>query len=363
MVVAIEYMHGMGIIHRDLKPENILLSKDMHIKITDFGTSKILNDDGSANDSGVESDADGSKTSSFVGTAEYVSPELLKDKKTSTSSDIWALGCIIYQLIAGKVPFKGSNEYQTLQKVMKAELEYPPGFPEVARDLITKLLVVEPEKRLGHADTGGYAALKAHPFFEGIDWENIMNMTPPELRPYLPSTTVDAEGLSSQENAGGDGVAAHQAVIPSDSEWSLDDSEKEKEIDPAALEEERRQALEKQKKENQWAQFVRPDELIVYTSPVYKRRGFFSKYRQLILTDTPRLIYVSIDKMAAKGEIPWNKDLKPELKNTRNFFVHTPHRTYYLEDPAGRAATWANQLNNAMIAYRKKLEENTTPKT
>eukprot|EP00124_Ichthyophonus_hoferi_P002165 Ihof_evm1s137 gene=Ihof_evmTU1s137 len=325
LVLAIQYMHNKGIIHRDLKPENILMSRDMHLKVTDFGSAKILStEESNSSDVGGESESDEGRASSFVGTAEYVSPELLTEKTISTSSDLWALGCIVYQLIAGKPPFKGNNEFQTMQKVMKGELEFPEGFPEIAQDLIKKLLVIEPEKRLGHIDMGGYDALKAHSFFEGIDWDTVLTSEPPELRPYLPPTNKNAEPLTSRENAGGDGVAAHAVQVPFESEWS-DDGEKsvDKFISEETLEERRQQLLEKQQKENTWAQFIHKDELIVYTSPVYKRRGFFAKCRQLILTDTPRLVYVSVDKMTLRGEIPWSKDLKPELKNSKNFFVHT----------------------------------------
>lgn len=99
IVSALEYLHEIGIIHRDLKPENILLSEDMHIRITDFGTAKVLSSDNKK-----------VRANSFVGTAQYVSPELLTDKSACKSSDLWALGCIIYQLVAGLPPFRAGNE-------------------------------------------------------------------------------------------------------------------------------------------------------------------------------------------------------------------------------------------------------------
>jgi len=174
IVTALEYLHKKNIIHRDLKPENILITESMHIKLTDFGTAKI-----------IEKEADNDRANSFVGTAEYVSPELLNDKATCKSSDFWALGCIIYQLLAGRPPFKGSNEYQTFQKIIKMEYELPDEIPDVAKDLIKKLLVEDPNHRIG-ADSpegGGYEALKSHPFFEGIEWKDIHLQTPPELKP------------------------------------------------------------------------------------------------------------------------------------------------------------------------------------
>ncbi|KAG9926896.1 Pkinase-domain-containing protein, partial [Aureobasidium melanogenum] len=107
---SIAYMHSKGIIHRDLKPENVLLDEQMHTKITDFGTAKILDikSAGGTNDgSGAGDPLDGveqERAVSFVGTAEYVSPELLTDKNACKASDLWAFGCILYQLLAGRPP-------------------------------------------------------------------------------------------------------------------------------------------------------------------------------------------------------------------------------------------------------------------
>jgi len=106
---ALEHLHDMNIMHRDLKPENILLDQNMHIKVADFGCSKILDQ---AGDNGMEDKPVGNdkcprqRSNSFVGTAQYVSPELLSEQKTLPTSDLWALGCIIYQMIAGLPPFR-----------------------------------------------------------------------------------------------------------------------------------------------------------------------------------------------------------------------------------------------------------------
>ncbi|KAB8349511.1 hypothetical protein FH972_023537 [Carpinus fangiana] len=184
---AIEYMHSRGIIHRDLKPENVLLDEQLHVKITDFGTAKIL--DLSKQDQfgsvSVRNDpmdgADTDRAVSFVGTAEYVSPELLTDKNACKASDLWAFGCIIYQLIAGRPPFKAPNEYLTFQKIVKLEYAFPDGFPHIARDLVMKLLVLDPKERLP------IEGIKAHPFFSGIEWgKGLWKQKPPKLRPYRP---------------------------------------------------------------------------------------------------------------------------------------------------------------------------------
>ena len=182
---AIDYMHSRGVIHRDLKPENVLLDDQMHVKITDFGTAKILdqkrsNGVGSTSGDPLEG-MDSDRAQSFVGTAEYVSPELLTDKNACKASDLWAFGCIIYQLLAGRPPFKAANEYQTFQKIVGLEYTFPDGFPPLAKDLVERLLVLDPLTRLP------IEHIKSHPFFEGVTWgKGLWKQKAPRLKSYVP---------------------------------------------------------------------------------------------------------------------------------------------------------------------------------
>jgi 3-phosphoinositide dependent protein kinase-1 len=201
---AIDYMHSRGVIHRDLKPENVLLDDQMHVKITDFGTAKLLADPLAAsrpsNNRGMpdmdNNDDDDSRATSFVGTAEYVSPELLTDKNACKASDLWAFGCIIYQLLSGRPPFKAPNAYQTFQKIVGLEYEFPAGFPSTARDLVERLLVLDPTRRLS------IEHIKNHEFFDGITWgRGLWRMKAPRLKPYVPSakepSLIQLNGYSS----------------------------------------------------------------------------------------------------------------------------------------------------------------------
>jgi 3-phosphoinositide dependent protein kinase-1 len=182
---AIAYMHSRGVIHRDLKPENVLLDDQMHIKITDFGTAKLLPDprdprppEDPSRQAGSEDDG---RTASFVGTAEYVSPELLTDKAVGKPSDLWAFGCIIYQLLVGRPPFKAATEYLTFQKIVGLEYEFPAGFPPAARDLVERCLVLDPARRLT------VEHIKNHEFFDGQRFGKDLWLTKaPRLRPYVP---------------------------------------------------------------------------------------------------------------------------------------------------------------------------------
>ncbi|CAD6567911.1 MAG: pkb-activating kinase-like protein [Alectoria sarmentosa] len=199
---TIDYMHARGVIHRDLKPENVLLDDQMHVKITDFGTAKILDvpkrpPKDANGDIGAGNPLDGSednKANSFVGTAEYVSPELLTDKKACKSSDLWALGCIIYQLLAGRPPFKAGNEYLTFQKIVALEYQFPTGFPEVAKDLVERLLVLNPASRLS------IEHIKNHEFFDGVNWgRGLWRQKAPRLKCFVPAA-AEPRKLNGQGN-------------------------------------------------------------------------------------------------------------------------------------------------------------------
>jgi 3-phosphoinositide dependent protein kinase-1 len=221
VVLALEEMHQRAIIHRDLKPENILLDENMHILIADFGSAKVLTPEemqrqqtaltdnrfqgGSDNDNSDDeetaperSGVGGGRKRSFVGTAQYVSPEILKGKPTSRATDLWALGCIIYQMISGLPPFRAPTEYLIFQKVLKVDVKFPDGFDKTAHDLVQKLLRYDPAQRIGNNDAGHkYISIRTHPFFEGIQFDTLRHQTPPPIYPYLPGLNADDE-LRSQ---------------------------------------------------------------------------------------------------------------------------------------------------------------------
>ncbi|XP_077980697.1 3-phosphoinositide-dependent protein kinase 1-like [Glandiceps talaboti] len=352
IVSALEYLHSLGIIHRDLKPENILLDENMHIQITDFGTAKIL-----------DSNARQARANSFVGTAQYVSPELLTDKSACKSSDLWALGCIIYQLLAGLPPFRASNEYLIFQKIIKLEYDFPDGFPSVPRDLVKKLLILEPTKRLGCDDLGSYPCLKSHAFFETMDWQNLHTQTPPALKPYLKSPTGEELRSDYSVPEDYDPAIGENALAELFGVGNIELQEKEGVASPQQVEEkkqrlsvlfpktdeERRHRLEKQSRENKWHRFVE-EHLILKMGLVDKRKGLFARRRQLLLTEGPHLYYVDPENMVLKGEIPWSKELRVETKNFKTFFVHTPNRTYYLMDPENYALEWCKAIEEVRIA-------------
>ncbi|CAO3600374.1 unnamed protein product [Absidia cylindrospora] len=178
ILLAVDHIHSKEVVHRDIKPENILLDDHMHIKIADFGSAKLLSDTGPNQTSG--------SARSFVGTAQYVAPELLRSDPTSKEADWWAFGCVIFQMLSGRSPFKAATDYLIFQKIKNLDYEFPEDFPDVAKDLVQRLLALDADKRLGSDAMGGIDSIKAHPFFENVDFDQVFRQPAPlKARQYM----------------------------------------------------------------------------------------------------------------------------------------------------------------------------------
>ncbi|KAL5060206.1 hypothetical protein RYX36_031810 [Vicia faba] len=240
VLLALEYLHMLGVVYRDLKPENILVREDGHIMLTDFDLSlrcavsptllKSSSDVDPAKVSGLTAQSScieplciepscqvscfsprflpaaakarklkvdhvahvrslpqlvaeptDARSNSFVGTHEYLAPEIIKEEGHGAAVDWWTFGVFLYELLYGRTPFKGYNNEETLANVVSQSLRFPddPLVSFEAKDLIRGLLVKEPENRLG--SERGAAEIKKHPFFEGLNWALIRCAIPPEL--------------------------------------------------------------------------------------------------------------------------------------------------------------------------------------
>ena len=190
LVLAIEFIHKLDCIHRDIKPDNILIDADGHIKLSDFGltkiSEKIFEQNNITNDnSNIYTH---NKNYSYVGTAFYVAPEVLKKTGYSKEIDWWSAGIIFFEMLVGYAPFCSKEISEVCYKVMNWEkfLEIPKKskmkMSDEAQDLIYKL-INNKDKRLGKK---GAEEIKAHPFFGDIDWNNVHKMKPPFI-PLLDS--------------------------------------------------------------------------------------------------------------------------------------------------------------------------------
>ena len=158
LILALDSLHKNNMVYRDLKPENILLDSKGHIKLTDFGLSKILED-------GED------KAYTLCGTPQYLAPEVLLRKGYDKAVDWWSLGCIMYEMLTGKLPFPFKRGVKLSIKTYEKKINFPSKITENAKDLIQKLLVVNPNDRLG-SGTDGSESIKKHPFFEEVDWDS-----------------------------------------------------------------------------------------------------------------------------------------------------------------------------------------------
>ncbi|XP_035990155.1 microtubule-associated serine/threonine-protein kinase 3 isoform X1 [Fundulus heteroclitus] len=175
-VLALEYLHNYGIVHRDLKPDNLLITSMGHIKLTDFGLSRIglMNMTTNLYEGHIEKDTREFIDKQVCGTPEYIAPEVILRQGYGKPVDWWAMGIILYEFLVGCVPFFGDTPEELFGQVVSDEIIWPEGddaLPADAQGLITRLLRQSPLDRLG---TGGASEVKQHPFFVGVDWNGLL---------------------------------------------------------------------------------------------------------------------------------------------------------------------------------------------
>ncbi|XP_075488017.1 LOW QUALITY PROTEIN: serine/threonine-protein kinase RHS3-like [Primulina tabacum] len=257
VLLALEYLHMLGIVYRDLKPENVLVREEGHIMLSDFDLSlrcsvcptlvksssvhvgnssessgAILNDDNmirscmqpsnffprllptkknrkSKSDFGLNNNSDALpelmaeptdvRSMSFVGTHEYLAPEIIRGEGHGSAVDWWTFGIFLYELLLGTTPFKGSGNRATLFNVVGQPLKFPetPQLNSAARDLIKGLLVKEPQRRIAYKR--GATEIKQHPFFEGVNWALVRSAAPP----HIPEP-VDFKQFACKDSANSD---------------------------------------------------------------------------------------------------------------------------------------------------------------
>mmetsp|Transcript_18134 Transcript_18134/g.45671 ORF Transcript_18134/g.45671 Transcript_18134/m.45671 type:complete len:716 (-) Transcript_18134:454-2601(-) len=169
IVLALEYLHNNNIVYRDLKPENLLIDMQGYVKMTDFGFVKNVKR--------------GSKTYTLCGTPEYLAPEIIMAKGHGAAADWWALGVLIWELVAGAPPFMDDDRLAMFRKACAREVSWPKHFSPQLRSLLDRLLDPNPLFRLG-SGRGGSAEVRQHPWFAGFDWDGFEARRLPA--PYVP---------------------------------------------------------------------------------------------------------------------------------------------------------------------------------
>lgn len=185
IISAIGYLHKKKIIYRDIKPENILMGEDGYLYLADFGLAKEM--------------TNRDFTSSFCGTPEYLAPEIIQNKGHNHAVDWWSIGILIYEMIVGFPPFYHSNQQTMYELIEKFPVKFPDPFKhkipmsEEIKDLISKLLEKDAKDRIG--TEGGVDEIIAHPWFEGFDFEKLLNK---ELEaPMIPKLSDNLDDVSN----------------------------------------------------------------------------------------------------------------------------------------------------------------------
>jgi len=176
IILGLEALHKNNMIYRDLKPENILMDSEGHIKLTDFGLSKILNDSDD-------------KAFTLCGTPQYLAPEVLKNTGYDKSVDFWSLGCFFYEMLTGFLPYYIPRSKINM-KIFENKVKYPPDLNPIAINFINDLLNLDPNKRLGSGENG-FNNIKSHEYFKDINWDKYLKK---EIKPpFVPELDDDLD--------------------------------------------------------------------------------------------------------------------------------------------------------------------------
>ncbi len=229
ILLALEHIHSLGVVYRDLKLENVLLDMDGHVRIADFGLSKLLGKrraPGSKKLGGpalaAPNQAHGTvnMTKTFCGTREYVAPEMLSGKEYGQSVDVWAFGILLYEILCGRTPFFSKNRDEVYSRIENAELRFPRHLSAAVVSLIQGLLDRNPKTRLGQGP-GGISEIKSHEFFQDMDWDGLLKKV--DHPDNIGATRNPVPGLDDNPASSSSYGGGASGLVGKDADMLLDD--------------------------------------------------------------------------------------------------------------------------------------------
>ena len=399
IIICLEYLSTKNIIHRDIKPENFLLTDNFNLKLIDFGTSTFLGKifDTKTNNF-IEDNCKGPKRFSdsfisphqfheeqqpisnntpyssfkfkisdifqifsnpfsssslektnstkyedikrqkFVGTAEYMAPEIINSKKTGYYTDIWSLMCILYLCFTGVTPFSDKTEYLIFQNITNVNInkEKINLIPEEALDLLNNFFKAEPNERIGYKGEKefDFSKIKSHPFFALKD-EKENNITRVKQSLMLKCSYfrkfLEKRNKNYKDNLSNAPSLSKVSDINSDYFNNIE-NDKEESIN-----------------ENNKNGKILKKGLLKKKSPY-----FYYDIRKIILYDTPRIEYIDPEKSILKGTINLNKKCSAQLTKSNQFELITPERTYiFMCKDRYDISPWVSEINKAIDKYSK----------
>ena len=389
---AIIYMHKEGIYHRDIKPENIGLDEFMHLKLFDFATAdKInkyfdiksmrfvpLNKNIVANIENENCENNIVKLEKyhilllshlFVGTPEYISPEVLEHNYPliGPGVDIWALGVMIYLFFTGITPFNSKKESELLENIKNVKYSFDnTDIPDDAKDLISKILVKDPKQRIGY-NSKDYSEIKNHPFFKGINFDELEYEAPPisEIKEILEK--VGYKITKSEEKKKEDSKNKIQKDLYEGSK-DMDDSDEDdeneiqsKRLSASNLLEMTNPNLKVEVEATSSGKTINEnsnsnEDVVLLEEKIEKKSPWFHyNTRILKFFSKGHIDYIDPKTKELKGSIFINSDCHANLVDNNKFEIETLNRTFTFKHKNKRVLKeWVDKINSYSLKYAEK---------